>query len=343
MSRDATDLLGSVILAMTLAACAGGDSGASGPGSGVLGLRALPKPYIGGDQGDCMFAPENTMVAMRNAVRTGVDVLEADVNLTKDGVPVLIHDGTLDRTTNCTGNVRSKTLAEIRQCDAAFWWVPGIAPGLGGLVADPTRNANDGQDYALRGKGVQIPTVREYFDYIVALESSMGDRAPLPMLEIKNIPYDVNFDPTGHIIADALVPLIEEYGLASKIQIESFWPTSLDRVKQLDPQIRTLFLTLGSATENYAYVAISPTEVSSTDTLAPDYGQLYVNNVHALGKFVVPWLVDTPADLGKIKALGADGMLTCHSACMLKGLGRPAPTPVVTPEAGISYDVPACP
>lgn len=305
--------------------------------------RSLPKPYVGGDQGDCMFAPENTLVAMRNAVRIGVDVLEADVNITSDGVPVLIHDATLDRTTNCTGNVKDKTLAQVRACDAAYWWVPGVAPGLMGLVADPTRDPNDGKDYALRGKGVTLPTVREYFDYVLNLQKSLGDKAPLPMLEIKNIPYDSNFDPTGQIIADALVPLIEQYGLANQIIIESFWPTSLARVKQLNPQIKTLFLTLGSATENYVYVMNSATEASSSDTLAPDYDQTYVDNVHALGKAVVPWLVDTPADLDKIKALGADGLLTCHAACLLERLGRSVPRPFVTPEAGVAYDVPACP
>ncbi|MGH8453863.1 MAG: glycerophosphodiester phosphodiesterase, partial [Nevskiales bacterium] len=70
------------------------------------------------DQGDCQFAPENTLVAMRNGLRQGADVLEADLNITADNELVLIHDGTLDRTTNCAGSVNEKTLAEIRQCDA---------------------------------------------------------------------------------------------------------------------------------------------------------------------------------------------------------------------------------
>ncbi|MGH8458840.1 MAG: hypothetical protein ACRESV_05775, partial [Nevskiales bacterium] len=111
----------------------------------------------------------------------------------------------------------------------------------------------------------------------------------------------------------------------------------------LNPEIVTSFLTLGSATENYAFVSLTAAEHSSSDILAPDFNQTYVDNVHALGKLVVPWLVDAPADLELVNGLGVDGLYTCHTTCMLDTLGRPAPRPVVTPEAGIDYDVPACP
>jgi glycerophosphoryl diester phosphodiesterase len=277
------------------------------------------------------------MVAMRNGRRQGADVLEGDVNITADGELVLIHDGTLDRTTDCTGNVGDKTLAEVRACDAAYWWVPGVAPGLGGLVADPARDPDDGRNYALRGHGVQVPTVREFLEYAIA------EHLPLIALEIKNIPYDSNFDPLGRTMADVLVPLIEQYGLAGRVIVESFGPTSLQRVKELNPAIRTSFLTLGSATENYLYVSLNETEDSSSDILPPDFDQAYVDNVHALGRSVMPWAVDTAADVVRVKDLGVDGVYTCHTTCLLEALGRPAPRPVVTPEAGVPDDVPACP
>jgi glycerophosphoryl diester phosphodiesterase len=229
------------------------------------------------------------------------------------------------------------TLADVRACDAAYWWVPGIAPGVGGLFADPARDPNDGQDYAMRGKGVQVATVREFFEFAVAHD------LPLIAVEIKNIPYDSNFDAEGRRIADVLVPLIEEYGLAHRIIVESFGPTSLQRVKALNPAITTSFLTLGSARENYEYVQQSADEHSSSDILAPDFDQAYVDNVHALGKLAMPWLVDAAADLEKVRGMGVDGLYTCHTTCMLQTLGRPATLPVVTPEAGVDYDVPACP
>ncbi|HUP90972.1 MAG TPA: glycerophosphodiester phosphodiesterase family protein [Solimonas sp.] len=324
-----------LVLTLTAAlhACGGKDKASDAPG----GLAALPRPLVIADQGDCQFAPENTMAALRNGLRQGADVLEADVNITSDNELVLIHDGTLDRTTDCIGNVADKTLAEVRACDAAFWWVPGIAPGLGGLVTDPTRDPDDGRDYALRGKGVQVATVREFFQF------ALDRQLPLIAVEIKNIPYDSNFDPSGRRIADVLVPLIHEYGLTQRVIVESFWPTSLERVKALDPAIVTSFLTLGSATENYVYVSQGPTDHSSSDILAPDFNQLYVDNVHAAGKLAMPWAVDAAADALMVRDLGVDGFYTCHTTCMLQALGRPAPMPVVTPEAGVAYDVPACP
>jgi triacylglycerol lipase len=138
------------------------------------------------------------------------------------------------------------------------------------------------------------------------------------------------------------VPLIEEYGLVDRVGVESFWPESLARVKELNPKIRTVFLTLGSAAENYAYVAQTTTEYSSSDTLAPDYNQTYVDNVHALGREVTPWLVDTLADTATALAFGVDGVYTSHVACMLQGFGRPVPSPIVTPEAGVAYDLLPC-
>ncbi len=308
--------------------------------SGAAGASpaALPRPYVSADQGGTGYAPENTMVAMRNGIRLGADELEADINITADDELVLMHDGSLDRTTNCTGNVHQKTLAQVLQCDAAYWWIPGKAATLlPGPLSALERDTNG--PFPLRGKSVTVPTVREFFSYLVAL----GDRVPQFSIEIKNIPYDSNFDPLGHRMADVLVPLIEEYGLTEKAVVESFWPTSLIRVKQLNPRIRTMFLTLGSATANYLYVALSSTEFSSSDTLAPDLNRSYVERVHALGRQVVPWLVDAPEDWAKVSDLGVDGVISSYPACILLAMGRPAPGPYVTPEAGLSTDVPACP
>jgi glycerophosphoryl diester phosphodiesterase len=277
------------------------------------------------------------MVAMRNGIRLGVDELETDVNITADGQLVLIHDGSLDRTTNCTGRVNMKNLAQVEQCDAAYRWIPGKTTLLPGPASRAERDHT--AFYPLRGKGVRIPTAREFFAYIV----SLGNRAPQFSIEIKNIPYDANFDPLGHRVADVLVPLIHEFGLTRKAVVESFWPTSIARVKQLDPTIRTMFLTLGSASANYAYMAVSPTDFSSSDTLAPDLNRFYAKHVHALGRKVVPWLVDAASDWDKVKGLGVDGVISSYPACILRAMGRPAPGPYVTPEAGLQTDVSPCP
>jgi glycerophosphoryl diester phosphodiesterase len=232
--------------------------------------------------------------------------------------------------------VHEHTLAQVRSCDAAWWWVPGVSTLLPGKTAVVERDP--AAVYPLRGRGVRVPTAREFFSYV----KSLGERAPQVTVEIKNIPYDSNFDPIGHRMADVLVPLLHELGLTRRTVVESFWPASIARVKRLDPSVRTLFLTLGSATLNLAYMAVSDTDVSSSDILAPDFGAVYVHAVHALCRRVVPWLVESRADWKAVAPLGVDGVLTSSPACILLAMGRRVPRPYVTPEAGLASDVPAC-
>ena len=66
--------------------------------------------------------PENTLASFKEAVRVGSDGIELDVHLTKDGHLVVIHDETVDRTTNATGEIRNLTLAEIKELDAGSWF-----------------------------------------------------------------------------------------------------------------------------------------------------------------------------------------------------------------------------
>jgi len=88
--------------------------------------------------------PENTLYAFREAARAGVDVLEMDIHSTKDGVLVVIHDATVERTTDGSGEVQSYTLEELRKLDAGYRWTN-----------------DDGKTFPYRSKGIQIPTLEE--------------------------------------------------------------------------------------------------------------------------------------------------------------------------------------
>jgi glycerophosphoryl diester phosphodiesterase len=76
------------------------------------------RPLIGGHRGNPAEHPENTLASFRSAIESGVDMIECDVHLSSDGQAVVIHDHTLGRTTNGSGLVREKTLAELRSLDA---------------------------------------------------------------------------------------------------------------------------------------------------------------------------------------------------------------------------------
>ena len=91
-------------------------------------LRAPGEPaFVAGHRGDRARAPENTMPAFAAAFASELEFVETDVQLTLDGVPVLMHDETVDRTTDGTGAVADLTLAEIRGLDAGSWYAPQFA------------------------------------------------------------------------------------------------------------------------------------------------------------------------------------------------------------------------
>jgi len=86
-----------------------------------------PVPRVIGHRGAARLAPENTLAGLRKAKAEGVTWVEFDVKLSADGVPVVIHDDTLDRTTDGHGPVREKSAAELARLDAGSWWGPAFA------------------------------------------------------------------------------------------------------------------------------------------------------------------------------------------------------------------------
>lgn len=140
-----------------LAACSSG----GGNGGGSQGHCPLPAsgPLVSAHRGGAAYAPENTLVAFQNAHRLGVDEIELDTQLSADGELVVLHDDTLDRTTNCSGTVGALPLAELQACDAAYWFAPGQA----------TTTPDTALEHPLRGRGITIPSLRQVLDWHAAL------------------------------------------------------------------------------------------------------------------------------------------------------------------------------
>ncbi len=103
-----------------------------------------PLPRIVAHRGDSAYFPENTLEAFRSAYELGVDVIETDVHLTKDGEIVIWHDPTLERNTNGSGTLESHTLEELKMLDAGY-----------------TFTKDGGKTFPFRGKGVQLTTLDE--------------------------------------------------------------------------------------------------------------------------------------------------------------------------------------
>ena len=304
--RPALACLCMLFMLAALGGCGGSDD-AAGPYSAAS--RSVP--YVSGHRGGSAYAPEDTMTAYRNAARIGVDDFETDSYLSSDGVLVLIHDATLDRTTSCSGSVTAKTFAELRQCDAGYWYSPG-----------QSTTANDESlPHPLRGKGVVIPSAKELFDFA----ASLGAYGPTVTIEIKQA------GAAGVATAAPLVDLIHASGIQNRIIVQSFNEGPLAQVRKLDPTIKTLFLG-NLATTNLIVARAQDFDYSSVSSSAPDFTQAYVNAAHQAGKGVVPWTPDSSADLRKFVGEGVDGIITNYPACLMQLLGRPIPGRVLAPE-----------
>src|SRR5579872_6459369 len=105
------------------------------------------RPLFFAHRGGAALAPENTLVAYENGLALGADALELDIHTTRDDQIVVIHDPTIDRTTDGAGPVASYTLDELRRFDAGYQFTPDA-----------------GQTYPYRGQGVTIPTLCEIFE-----------------------------------------------------------------------------------------------------------------------------------------------------------------------------------
>lgn len=139
--------------------------------------------FVAAHRGFCAKFPENTMTAFREAIKLGVDQIETDVRITKDNELVLIHDSTLDRTTNGSGKVCDYTLAELKMLDA--------------------------------GNGEQIPTLRELFELVKDHPTMTLD------LEFKEYPVD-DWEERAFYTCDKILAMVEEYSFAERCVINSF-------------------------------------------------------------------------------------------------------------------------
>jgi len=104
-----------------------------------------PRPRVFGHRGAAGEAPENTLVSFERAAACGADIFELDVHATRDGTVVVLHDPTLERTSNGSGAVKDLTWAEVQELDAGYHFT------------------TDGTTYPFRGRGVRIPSLAELF------------------------------------------------------------------------------------------------------------------------------------------------------------------------------------
>lgn len=278
-------------------------------------FAGIERPVVIAHQGGDGLWPSSTMFAYEHAAALHPDiVLEGDVHITADGVLVLMHDETVDRTTDGTGEIEAMTLGEIKRLDAGYDWSP-----------------DEGQTYPYRGMGLQVATLEEVFE-------RFPDRRYV--LEIKL---------TRGSITQPLCDLIRAHRLADRVLVGSFHDDRLAEFRATCPEIATS--TARSETQRYFIMNRAlATPLYSPRAHAfqvPEYsGNLhvltasFVRGAHSRNMDVHAWTINEVEDMQRMLDLRVDGLITDYpdraltilskSETALQSLGnhvRLSPTP----------------
>ncbi|HLZ60588.1 MAG TPA: glycerophosphodiester phosphodiesterase [Ktedonosporobacter sp.] len=273
-------------------------------------VEALPatrsrRPYITHNgplffahRGGSSLAPENTIAAFERGLSLGADALELDIQTTREGKIVVIHDPTVDRTTNGVGPVGAYTLEELRRLDAGYRFSP-----------------DGGQTYPYRGQEIALPTLREVLEYFPTTHINIDLKESSPEREQR------------------LWELIQEYQAEDRILVASgdlhlpivrFRQLAAGRVATSASamEIRTFVLaTTARATRllRPAYDALQVPEIYRGIRIV---SQAFVNAAHRLNLDVHVWTVDARNDMNRLLATGVDGLMTDRPDILAEVLGR---------------------
>lgn len=235
---------------------------------------------------------ENTMIAFRKAVECGADGIETDIQLSKDGVPVIIHDETLDRTTDGHGFVKDYTLRELKKFRT-------ISVGhTKELKEDMHKNYTDDEiRHFAENVGEEIPTLEELLEMVS--ESDLK----LLNLELKNsiIEYEG--------LEEKVLDMIEKYDLKDRVIISTFNHLSLMKIRKIDSEI-----VLGALTETTLANVPKYLKEINVQCYHPYFPSIlnkeYMQEIKDGGIKVNPYTINTESDMNAVIEAGVDSIIT---------------------------------
>lgn len=255
-------------------------------------------PLVIAHRGGAGLWPENTLYAFERAAKLGVDVIELDVRSTSDGVLIVIHDATLNRTSDGAGRVSEMTLEQLKKYDAGYRW-----------------SSDNGKSFPVRGSAITVPTLEEVFTALPKMRFIIEPKQDAPSI-------------TG-----PLCGLIRKHGMSDKVVVGSFSHSIISEFRQACPEVATSaspsevskFLAMQKAGLDRAY---SPPMQALQ---VPEYmGGLqvlsrgFVEAAHGRNLQVHAWTINEAGDMRRIIDMGVDGLMTDYPDRLMKLLGRPA-------------------
>lgn len=246
------------------------------------GVNASPRVIA--HQGGVGQWPSNTLYAFREAVRlAGVDELEFDIHQTADDHIVLMHDASVDRTTDGHGLLLDMTLAEVQTLDAGHGWT------------------DDGEHFPFRGQGIQVPT----------LEAVLSEHP--------NRPMSIEMKTDSVTLARDLCGLIRTHNKTQQVIVSSFHHSALVEFRQSCPSVKTG----ASSDEASRYIFASklwlggwfkpdadhlqlPIKSGRIDVITPRF----IKQAHRDGFRIDAWTINEEAPMRYLMSLGVDGIIT---------------------------------
>jgi glycerophosphoryl diester phosphodiesterase len=249
-------------------------------------------------QGGAWESPSSTLHAITHALAAGANAIELDVHATADGELVVCHDATVDRTTAATGNIVSFTLAELRNLDFSYWWIPG---------ADVTPDRPE-EDYPFRGRAPEDPhfgiaTLREVLEQFPGVILNLDIKQTAPLVPAYEEP---------------LARLLAEFERTDDVIVASFLDPATDAFRSFAPKVPTSAGTMATAEFWRAVQGGDPLPTTPAvafqvperqgDLVVVD--QAFVAAAHRIGKAVHVWTINEADAMERLVGLGVDGIIS---------------------------------
>jgi len=242
------------------------------------------RPLVVAHRGDSSHEAENSLPAFEAAILAGADAIELDVRVTADGLAVVMHDASVDRTTDGRGLVRDLSAEQVR------------------ALRMPLRG----------GGAAGVPTLEE------ALRAVAG-RAAVD-IEIKNVPGDPDFEPDRQRAVDATLAVLGSIDVDARVMLSSFNPLALAHCRARAPELETGLLTdtdVGAeASLAFAEREGHPWVLPFIDRVA-DAQPGFAGDVHRTGLRLGVWVTDDPARAADLFRAGVDAVATNDPAAIV--------------------------
>ncbi len=230
-----------------------------------------------GHRGAMGYAPENTLVSFEEGIRRGADLIELDVQLTQDGKIVVMHDTSVDRTTDGSGVVRDLPWRKIQTLDAGIWYGP---------------------DYAQEGVPCLEDVIARFRDKKTASRNDLGF-----VIELKTIRG------SGGSLADAVVELLMKENFTDRCMIISFDTVALQEVRSAHKTLPTGLLFNEESEEGRIdqAKAIGAQAIFPRKTWVTSKG---ISVAHKAGLTVGTWTCNTKNEMKRMIECGVDAIAT---------------------------------